>query len=122
MSLATPRSILAATMGRKTAEGCAGNVDMEIWVALMKTTLELPDALFRRAKSAAVHEGVTLKQLFTEAIESRLDGNASAGDGKASAPRWLRAFGALRSLRRERKRIERVIESEFEKIEPEDRL
>jgi len=88
----------------------------------MKTTLELPDALFRRAKSAAVHEGVTLKQLFTEALESRLEENHSAGSGKATAPRWMRAYGALRSLRRERKRIERVIESEFEKLEPEDRL
>jgi hypothetical protein len=88
----------------------------------MKTTLELPDALFRRAKSAAVHEGVTLKQLFTEALESRLEGNNSVGGGKATAPGWMRAYGALRSLRRERKRIERVIESEFEKIEPEDRL
>ncbi len=88
----------------------------------MKTTLELPDALFRRAKSAAVHEGVTLKQLFTEALESRLEANNRTGSGKATAARWMRAYGALRFLRRERKRIERVIESEFEKIEPEDRL
>ena len=94
---------------------------MGIWET-MKTTLELPDALFRRAKSAAVQEGVTLKQLFTEALESRLDTNQSAKGGQAAAPRWMRAYGALRHLRSERKRIERMIESEFEKIEPEDRL
>lgn len=94
---------------------------MGIW-GRVKTTLELPDALFRRAKSAAVHEGLTLKQLFTEALESRLDHGHGGRGGKAAPPRWMRAYGALRHLRGERKRIERVIESEFEKIEPEDRL
>jgi hypothetical protein len=87
----------------------------------MKTTIELPDPLFRRAKSAAVQEGVTLKQLFTEALESRLDPERRIGR-KSGAPRWIRAYGALRHLRRERRTIERAIDSEFEKIEPEDRL
>jgi len=70
----------------------------------------------------AVQEGVTLKQLLTEALESRLDTKGSARNGKAAAPKWMRAYGALRHLRRERKAIERAIESEFEKIEPEDQL
>ena len=87
----------------------------------MKTTIELPEALFRRAKSTAAHEGVTLKQLLTEALESRLDVRTGARNGRA-APSWKRAYGALRHLRQERKAIERAIESEFEKIEPEDRL
>ena len=87
----------------------------------MKTTIELPDPLFRRAKSAAVQEGVTLKQFFTEALESRLDPQRTAGK-KSAAPRWLRAYGALRHLRRERRAIEQAIDSEFEKVEAEDRL
>jgi hypothetical protein len=87
----------------------------------MKTTIELPEALFRRAKSMAAQEGVTLKQLLTEALESRLDVRTGVRNGKP-APRWMRAYGALRHLRKERKAIERAIESEFEKIEPEDRL
>jgi hypothetical protein len=94
---------------------------MGIWVS-MKTTIELPEALFRRAKSMAAQEGVTLKQLLTQALESRLDARGSARDGKGVAPRWMRAYGALRHLRQERKAIERAIEFEFEKIEPEDRL
>jgi len=93
---------------------------MEIWVPL-KTTIELPEALFRRAKSMAAQEGVTLKQLLTEALESQLETRMTTRNGKA-APRWMRAYGALRHLRQERKTIERAIESEFEKIEPEDRL
>ena len=87
----------------------------------MKTTVELPAALFRRAKSMAAQEGVTLKQLLTEALESQLDVRTGARNSK-TAPRWMRVSGALRHLRKERKAIERAIESEFEKIEPEDRL
>jgi predicted transcriptional regulator len=86
----------------------------------MKTTIELPDSVFRRAKQFAVQEGMTLKRLFTEALESRLDQGQAAR--KAGAPRWMRAYGALRHMHRERKLIERAIESEFEAIEPEDRL
>jgi len=93
---------------------------MGIWVS-MKTTIELPESLFRRAKSMAAQEGVTLKQLLTEALESRLEVRTGAHNGKA-APRWMRAYGALQHLRKERKAIERAIDSEFEKIEPEDRL
>lgn len=87
----------------------------------MKTTIELPEALFRRAKSMAAQEGVTLKQLLTEALKSRIDVRTGARNEKA-APRWVRAYGALRHLRQERNAIERAIESELEKIEPEDRL
>ena len=93
---------------------------MGIWVSV-KTTVELPEALFRRAKSMAAQEGVTLKQLLTEALESQLEARTTSRNGKA-APKWMRAYGALRHLRKERKAIERAIESEFEKIEPEDRL
>jgi hypothetical protein len=90
-------------------------------MGMVKTTIELPEALFRRAKSMAAQEGVTLKQLLTEAMESQLETRTTARNGKAT-PRWMRAYGALRHLRYERKAIERAIESEFEKIEPEDRL
>ena len=93
---------------------------MGIWV-WVKTTIELPEALFRRAKSMAAQEGVTLKRLLTEALESQLEARTGARNGKA-APRWMRAYGALRHLRYERKAIERAIESEFAKIEHEDRF
>ena len=70
----------------------------------------------------AAHEGVTLKQLLTEALESRLDAGTNLRRGKAPRPKWMRTYGAMRHLRHERKAIERAIDSEFEKIEPEDRL
>ncbi len=82
----------------------------------MKTTLELPDALFRRAKSAAAQRGIALRELVTEALSEKL-----AVPGRSETP-WMTSFGKLRALRKESARINRVIESEFDQVEPEDRL
>lgn len=38
----------------------------------MKTTLELPDALLIEAKATAARRRITLKQLFTRALEKEL--------------------------------------------------
>ena len=75
--------------------------------------LNCPKLLFRRAKSMAV----TLKELLTETLESHLDATRSVRDGKAAAPKSMRANGAPRHLRHERKAIERAIEIEFQAIE-----
>jgi predicted DNA binding CopG/RHH family protein len=38
----------------------------------MKTTLEIPDAIFRRAKSAAAKRGVPFREFVTEAVKDKL--------------------------------------------------
>jgi hypothetical protein len=38
----------------------------------MKTTLEIPDSIFRRAKSVAAQRGVALRVFVTEAVEEKL--------------------------------------------------
>ena len=81
----------------------------------MKTTLEIPDAIFRRAKSLAAERGIPFRALVSEAVVDKL--RAEDGCGKP----WMGAFGRLRHLRRETARINRRIEREFEQIEPEDR-
>jgi hypothetical protein len=43
----------------------------------MKTTLEMPDELFRRAKTMAAQRGQSLKQLVTVALERELAGPVS---------------------------------------------
>ena len=84
----------------------------------MKTTIEIPDSLFRKAKSKAAERGQTLKQLVTEALHEKLEGTR----GQASAaPEWMQGFGALRRLRSETQRIQREIDDTFDVIEPEDR-
>jgi hypothetical protein len=84
----------------------------------MKTTVEIPDDLFRQAKVVAALEGLSMKQLITESLQRRI---ASEGKNPETAPPWKRAFGAMRSYRKENRRIERIVEQEFERIEPEDR-
>jgi len=39
----------------------------------MKTTIDLPDPLFRRAKATAAYRGVSLKTLITKAVENSLN-------------------------------------------------
>lgn len=86
----------------------------------MKTTVELPDPLFRRAKMLAAAQGISLKHFFTEAVEDRLrrnTGEKGTGDG---APAWMAGFGALADLAEENRRILETIEAEFERLTPED--
>ena len=80
----------------------------------MKTTLEIPDAIFRRAKSKAAAQGVPLRQFVIEAVEEKLKLAASREDKP-----WLKHFGKLKHLRKETKRINKFIEGAFEKIDPE---
>lgn len=47
----------------------------------MRTTLEFPDALARRAKTVALRRGMTLKTLVTQALERELDPVASKPSG-----------------------------------------
>ena len=86
----------------------------------MKTTIELPDPLFRKAKSKAAERGQTLKQFVTEAVQEKLA--ARSARSVSTEPEWMQGFGKLRRLRRESVRIRQRIEEEFEVIEPEDRL
>ncbi len=44
----------------------------------MKTTLDIPDKVFRKAKAAAALRGQSLRDLVTEAIEKHLDQRAPA--------------------------------------------
>lgn len=85
----------------------------------MKTTLEVPDPLFRKIKCKAADRGQTLKEFVSEALQEKPTvGNATA---RADAPPWMQGFGKLRRLRRETARIQATIDEAFEVIEPEDR-
>lgn len=51
----------------------------------MRTTLDLPDDLFREVKTRAVQQGVTLKDLVAHYIEAGLRGKLASPD--TSRPR-----------------------------------
>ena len=81
----------------------------------MKTTLEIPDPTFRRAKATASALGIPLREFVTQAVEEKLS------KGKSGKP-WLECAGELAHLHKETKRIQKLIDEEFEQIEPEDRI
>lgn len=80
----------------------------------MKTTLEIPDVLFRRAKAAAAEQGVPLREFVSAALTEKLQGRT-----QLEKP-WMKSFGKLKDLHAENLRIDRIIEEEFGKIEAED--
>lgn len=43
-----------------------------MWVTAMRTTLELPDDILRRAKIEAVERGSTLRQLVIDALQREI--------------------------------------------------
>ena len=45
----------------------------EIWVTLMKTTIELPDTLIEQARRVAQREGITLRALVEEGLQRSLE-------------------------------------------------
>ena len=47
----------------------------------MRTTIDLPDELFREAKIRAVQQGTTLKNLMTQLVRSGLESPVSGADG-----------------------------------------
>jgi hypothetical protein len=78
----------------------------------VKTTLEIPDFLFRRAKSVAAERGIPLRQLVTEAVQEKLKTTSRERP-------WMKHLGKLKHLPKERKQIEKRVEEAFERIDRE---
>jgi hypothetical protein len=81
----------------------------------MKTTLEIPDQTFRKAKASSAALGIPLREYVTQAVEEKL-----AAGGKTSSKPWLECAGELAHLHDETERIQRIVEQEFGQIEAED--
>jgi hypothetical protein len=81
----------------------------------MKTTIEVPDEMFREAKATAARRGIPLRRLFEEALSQMLarDHLPTVGKGRG----WPTPRADVPS--EEIWRIQRLIDAEFEKIEPE---
>ena len=82
----------------------------------MMTTVEIPDALLREARAEAARNGIPLEEFVTQAVRAKLAGLRS--DTPPAEP-WRKAFGGLRHLRQENRRIEGIIAQEFGRIDEE---
>jgi hypothetical protein len=84
----------------------------------VKTSLDLPAPLLRRAKARAAERGQSLEELVAEALQDKLArGTALAS---TSEPAWMQGFGKLRRLHRETERVQARIEGAFEAVEPDE--
>ena len=77
----------------------------------MKTTVELPDHLLRDAKATAAARGQTLRAFVGDAIADRLRLLRDGGDEEP----WMKHLGALRDHAEE---LDRIVEEEFETVDP----
>jgi hypothetical protein len=81
----------------------------------MKTTLEIPDDLYRQTKATAALRGESLKDFVTEALKIHLERQTSG----ASAQRgWRSVFGKAR--REDVEAVDAITAAEFERIDPDE--
>jgi hypothetical protein len=73
----------------------------------MKTTIEIPDRILRRARSAAGERGISFREFVMEALKAKLTTKS-----RSRQRPWMAGFGKLRHLRKETARIMRIIEAE----------
>lgn len=81
----------------------------------MKTTLEIPDDIFHRAKAKAAERRIPLRQFVSEAVAEKLQEKSSSREEARS-----RLTGKLKHLRMEAEWLDKLIEKEFERIDPEE--
>jgi hypothetical protein len=86
-------------------------------MASVKTTLEIPDSLFKQLKISAVKQGKTIRAVVTEALTEKLN---RSQHGVEDLPAWRVAFGGLRRLRDETAKINQDIATEFSRVNQEE--
>jgi hypothetical protein len=86
-------------------------------MVIVKTTLEIPEPLFRQLKVSAAKQGKTIRAVVNEALAEKLN---RPRNGVEDLPAWRAAFGGLRRLRDETAKINRNISTEFSRVNPEE--
>ena len=82
----------------------------------MKTTVELPDALLAQTRAYAQQRGKTFRDVLIEALDLLV----LNGKPEPAKPGWEALFGAFAHEKEETERIQRLIDEEFSKIDPEE--
>jgi hypothetical protein len=81
----------------------------------VRTTIELPDSLFREVKATAAQQGMLLKDYVTKALQDKLAERSS----RSEKP-WMKFAGVAANdpeMQAELKRIEHIVEENFAQVE-----
>ena len=78
----------------------------------MKTTIEIPDELFKKTKATAALRGESLREFITEALETRL---ASTNRPATQRSGWRSVFGLAELKTVER--IDAIVAAELEQVD-----
>jgi uncharacterized membrane protein len=81
----------------------------------VRLSVDISNALFLRAKSAALSRGVSLSEFVAEGFEKSSVRLLPSGQNL-----WMKHFGKLKWLHKETKLIEKRIEEAFEHIDAEE--
>ncbi len=84
----------------------------------MRTTIELPDPLFREVKATAARQGMSLKDYIRAALQDQL-----ARRPVVAAKPWMNFAGIAANdpeMVAELKRIERIVDESFGQVDEED--
>jgi hypothetical protein len=92
-------------------------IHIYVFMVRVKTTLEIPDPLFRQLKIAAAKQGKTIRAVVNEALTEKL---SRSHHGVEDIPAWRVAFGGLHRLRDETAKINQEVAAEFSRVNPED--
>lgn len=86
----------------------------------MKTTIELPDDLFREAKATAARRGTALREFVRQALAEKLAREDGAISQSTGAGVWPVPPPDIPS--EEIRRVQAIIDAEFDQVEAEDRV
>ncbi len=80
----------------------------------MKTTVELPDNLYRQVKACAALKGQTIKAFFLEALQEKLGTVSPKPEGKEETG-WRAVFG--KGDKQAIAEVQKIIDEEFSQID-----
>ncbi len=78
----------------------------------IKTTLDIPDDLFKKAKARAAMADLSLKDFVCRALRDKLSGRQLPSDSERG---WRRVFGRAKAA--DLAEVDRAVEDAFEKVD-----
>lgn len=81
----------------------------------MRTTVDIADSVYRQVKARAALRGQTVRAFLLEAINEKLSAESAPESGPAG---WRSVFG--KASRRIIEDLQKEIDREFSRIDPED--